>query len=237
MTPLRLAPWAAALGVALQIVFGNASAQTLEDIKADLPRIEVTAIRDPALMAYKDVVMMRKVFAQWEKTSIRAGLKVVNTSTGKAPHNLRVSFSADGKTTDIPLRSGFILLDELPASDDPEAEFVSNMRKGTLKMKILLVLHTKNVAQVRMGDVAKAIEVGNDARGQLPWYLRLVVPKFEGASACFADATGTVKIGTSDAKKVLDASPVENCVSFKTTIATDDAAIEFSQNFLYLLLQ
>ncbi|MGO4382086.1 hypothetical protein [Pseudoduganella sp. RAF53_2] len=228
---------ATALAMTLQLVFVNTSAQTLEAIDPNLPKIEVTGFRDPELMEYKDVVTIRNAFSHLDKTPIRVALRVTNRRTGKAPRNLRINFLADGKQTEIPVRSGLILLDELPVSENPDAEFVSNMRKGSLKMEILLALHTEDLGQVQMSDVRKALEIGNDALGKLPWYLRLILPKLESALACFAEENGSVTIGKTGAQKTLDASPAENCVEFKPAISTNDAPIEFSKSFLYLRLQ
>ena len=228
-------------GMLLAQLAGAVQAQEAGDAPPPMVTVEVTGVRDPALMPYRDVVMLRDVFAQAGHSIIRPGIRVVSRQHGKPVPGLRVQFHADAQQREVPLRAGFALLAELPVTSDPEAEFLTNQRKGSLTMEIVLTVEVNDPARITMREALKAIDEGNRLRGSvLPWYLRLVAPKFERIAACF-DATGqaTVPRATVEgaARQVLEASPADDCITIKPSRADRDGVIDLDRPPLFIRVQ
>lgn len=200
--------------------------------------VQITGTRDPALLPYADVVMLRRVFAEASGAdAIRAGIKVSSKHDGKRVENLQVKFSADGKQTELPLKSGFVLLSELPTTDDAQAEFLTNKRKGSLQIEILLTVELKDSQHFTFGELVRAIEQGNKIRSALfPWYLRLAVPRFQRADVCFAASGGSASIIQGELRQELSASIANDCLPLKLDKAASETIIDLNKMPLYVRL-
>ncbi len=232
--------WAAAILLA-QLTGGVQAQETGDAPVPPMVTVEVAGVRDPALMAYRDVVMLRDVFAQAGASIIRPGIRVASRQHGQPVPGLRVQFHADGRQREVPLRAGFALLAELPVTSDPDAEFLTNQRRGSLAMEVVLTAEVNDPARITMREALQAIDEGNRLRGSvLPWYLRLVAPKFERIAACF-DTSGqaTVPRATVEgaARQVLEASPADGCITIKPSRADRDGVIELDRPPLFIRVQ
>lgn len=218
-----------AAGVLALAMLPGVRAQVPPEVDAPVQTVQITGTRDPALLTYRDVAMLRSVFSHADASAVRVGLQVTARRDGKPVPNLRVQFVADGQKTDIPLKAGFILLNDLPATDDPDAEFLSNQRKGSLKMEVLLLAGVQDPEHFFAHEINQAIGQANKIRSTvLPWYLRIMTPKYESAAACFADPAGTLTVAQGAERRVLAASPSDDCVAFKPL--RDGSATEYELN-------
>lgn len=200
--------------------------------------IQISGMRDPALLPYADVVMLRKVFsAASDGTTIRPGIKVSSRRDGQPVKNLRVTFAAEGRETELPLKSGYVLLSELPETGDAQAEFLTNQRKGSLRMEILLTVELKDAQHFSLGELTRAIDDGKRIRRSLlPWYLRLIVPKFDRAAVCFADAGGAATIVQGERRHILSASSADDCLLLPVSNASSETVFDLNKPALYVRL-
>lgn len=179
--------------------------------------IEVTSIRDPGVMSYGDVEKIRNLFKDNEiSRSIRPGFRIVSRGSGTPIEGLEVRLYADAITIPVPLNSGYVALHDLPVTDDPEAEFLSNQRKGSLHMQLVLGVVTKERSRFTGMELANALEDANTVRNTiLPWYWRLLLPKFSGVVVCFSAPGGAVETGNTTSHKMITARGVDGCLELK----------------------
>jgi hypothetical protein len=182
--------------------------------------------------------MFRRVFANDNvPRSIAPGLRVSRRKDGIPVPNLLIQFSSNGTTTPLPLQSGFARLDELPVTDDLQAEFLSNQRKGSLQIEILLTVELKDRQHFSYGELMQAIDDGNKVRSKVvPWYLHLLVPKFQEVAACFAGEGGTATVGARDGQRAITANGAANCLVLKPNAAQAESAVTLNRPPLYVRL-
>ena len=225
---------------ALLLLLLSPCALAQDDVANEQPVqvVQISGTRDPALLPYADVVMLRSVFAEAPGAgAIRAGIKVSSKQDGGKVENLHVNFAANGKQTELPLKSGFVLLSELPTSEDPKAEFLTNKRKGSLRIEILLTVELKDSQHFTLGELARTMEQGNKIRSTvLPWYLRLVVPKFQRADVCFAAPGGSASIIRGELRQELSASSSDDCLPLQLDRAASETIVDLNQMPLYVRL-
>jgi hypothetical protein len=207
---------------------------------ADAPpmqTVQVRGVRDPALMPYADLVMMRRLFADDAvPSSILPGLRVTGSQDGEPVAGLEIVLAAHGQQMPVPLAAGFALLRQLPASDDAQAEFRSNQRRGSLRMEILLTVALPNAHRFTVGALRRAIDDGNRVRATvLPWYLRLLAPRFSETAICFAAENATLTVG--GAARAAVRSHGASCVTLRPAQEDDAAVIEADETPLYIQLR
>jgi hypothetical protein len=207
---------------------------------ADAPpmqTVQVRGVRDPALMPYADLVMMRRLFADNAvPSSILPGLRVAGGKDGEPVAGLEIVLAAHGQQMPVPLTAGFALLRQLPVSDDAPAEFRSNQRRGSLRMEILLTVALPDARRFTAGELRRAIDDGNRVRATvLPWYLRLLAPRFSETAICFAAASAALTVG--GAARAAVRSHGANCVTLRPAQEDDAAVIEADQTPLYIQLR
>jgi hypothetical protein len=227
--------------IAHLLLLQAAVAQEKQAQDADEPpmqTVQVVSTRDPALMPYSDIVMFRRVFASDHvPKSIAPGLRVSRKKDGMTVQNLLIRFSSNGTATPLPLRSGFARLDELPVTDDPQAEFLSNQRKGSLQIEVLLTVELQDPQHFSYGQLMQAIDDANKVRSTvLPWYLRLLVPKFQEVAACFAGEGGAAIVGAGESLRVVTANGAADCLVLKPNAAQAESAVTLSRPPLYVRL-
>lgn len=211
-----------------------------DDVAAEAPvqTVQIRGIRDPALLPYADVVMLRRVFAGASGGgAIRAGIKVSSKQEGGQVENLHVSLAADGKRIEVPLKSGFVPLAELPTTDDAAAEFLTNQRKGALQIEILLIAELRDPRRFALGELAQALDQGNGIRRRLlPWYVRAVVPAFQRADVCFAAPGGEASIVQGGLHRVISAS-ASDCLTLPLDNVAGETGVELNTTPLYVRLR
>ncbi|MGB9989376.1 hypothetical protein [Pseudoduganella rhizocola] len=201
------------------------------------PSVQVKGVRDPALMPYADLVMMRRVFADAAMpASILPALRVTGRSSGEPVPGLAVVLAARDAVLPVPLEAGFALLRQLPVSDDAEAEFRSNQRKGSLRMELLLTVALENPRRFPAGELGRAIDDGNRVRATvLPWYLRLLAPRFSEVAVCFAAPGATVSVA--GVPRVAEPDHGSHCLALRPQENDAAALIETDTAPLYLQLR
>lgn len=236
---MRASLFALAVAVLLPLLASPlAFAQSEGSGEPPMQSIQISGMRDPALLPYADVVMLRKVFsAVSDTTTIRAGIKVTSRRNGQPVENLRVTFAAEGRETELPLKSGFVLLSELPETGDAQAEFLTNQRKGSLRMEILLTVKLKDAQHFSLGELTRAIDDGKRIRRSLlPWYLRLIVPSFDRAEVCFADAGGAATIVQGERRDILSVSSSDNCTQLPISNASSETFFDLNKPAIFVRL-
>jgi hypothetical protein len=205
--------------------------------EAEIQTVQVRGVRDPALMPYADLVMMRRVFAeQAMPPSIVPALRVSSSKTGAPVAGLEIVLAAHGESTPVPLAAGFALLRQLPVSDDAQAEFRSNQRQGSLRAEILLTVALNDARRFTVGELRRAIDDGNRVRGTiLPWYLRLLAPRFSEAAICFAAQDATLSVA--GVARAAAPSHGAGCVTLRPAQEDEAAVIETAEAPLYVQLR
>ncbi|MBI3731559.1 MAG: hypothetical protein HY254_24940 [Burkholderiales bacterium] len=209
-TPTR---YIAALAIMLASVSGQVSAQTNAPASApasssasasasasatsteELQSVEVKAIRDPAIMPYKVAYeLMSKVRAA-SKDKVQILIRITSAKSHAPVPNLNIYL--DGKNTHQQLEisaTGFINVPLDQAAYADGAEFVTNQKKGSMEVNILLLPKLPQDV-FKYADISESIEAAQLAIKELvPWYLRLFMPSVNGIGICYAEQNQTVLV-------------------------------------------
>ncbi len=161
----------------------------------ELQSVEVKAIRDPAIMPYKVAYeLMSKVRAA-SKDKVQILIRITSAKSHAPVPNLNIYL--DGKNTHQQLEisaTGFINVPLDQAAYADGAEFVTNQKKGSMEVNILLLPKLPQDV-FKYADISESIEAAQLAIKELvPWYLRLFMPSVSGIGICYAEQNQTVLV-------------------------------------------
>lgn len=177
------------LALSLLTLFHGAAAQA-EDT-SQVESVQVTGVRDAGLVPYAELDKLRNklVAAAGPHDKVRIMLRLVGMESGLPVPGTRVSLWTEDAVYPMPLKNGFIALDDVPRTDDATAQFSSNKKKGSLSVELYLFAVLPDAQQFSAGDALAAMRQANQIRDEVvPWYFRVFAPRFERLEACGATA-------------------------------------------------
>jgi len=203
-------------------------ASVAENKADELQSVEVKAIRDPAIMPYKVAYeLMSKVRAA-SKDKVQILIRITSSKTHAPVPNLNIYL--DGKNTHQQLEisaTGFVNVPLDQAAYADGAEFVTNQKKGSMEVNILLLPKLPQDV-FKYSDISESIEAAQLAIKELvPWYLRIFMPSVSGIGICYAGQNQTVLVKGSEEQQLpanSDATdPLKNKVHCARFAAKDAA--------------
>ena len=174
----------------------------------EVPAVQITGVRDPAMMPYKEAYQFLSRIGKVSGDRIESVIRVLSAKTKKPVPGLELHLRGDQTFEKIPVSAQGVVsvpLNERALAD--HAEFVTNQKKGTLQadLRLLPRLPSENPTY---GDVLASLDAGRRAVKELiPWYLRLFVGSLKTVAICYPDNTRQVQVrGLSGAIAVRPAS-------------------------------
>ncbi|MFZ6641678.1 hypothetical protein ACO0LL_18190 [Undibacterium sp. TC4M20W] len=173
----------------------SSSASAAETAAEELQSVEVKAVRDPAIMPYKVAYeLMSKVRAA-SKDKVQIQIRITSAKTHAPVPNL--SIYLDGKNTRQQLdisATGFVNVPLDQAAYADGAEFVTNQKKGSMEVNILLLPKLPQDV-FKYADISDSIEAAQMAIKELvPWYFRVFMPSVNSIGICYAGQNQTVLV-------------------------------------------
>ncbi|MFZ6766621.1 hypothetical protein ACO0LM_06000 [Undibacterium sp. Di26W] len=208
----------------------SASASSSSGTADELQSVEVKAIRDPAILPYKTAYELISKVRAASKDKVQILIRITSAKSHAPVPNLNIYL--DGKATHQQLQispSGFITVPLDQAAYADGAEFVTNQKKGSMEVNILLLPKLPQDV-FKYADISESIEAARLAIKELvPWYLRLFMPSVDGVGICYADQNQTVLVKGSEEVHLAANSDATDPLKNKlhcAKIAAKDAAKE-----------
>ena len=171
-----------------------------EDLPQQIERVEVRAVRDPAMMPYKDAYSMLSKFQSTDKYD-RLDLKVMVISKDKTIKPSAIALRLVGDTLDVPITvavDGRVQVPLLPEALLDNAEIVSNQPKKSLEAHAEFVIRLPVTQRYSYREVMGVLPQADQAlREFVPWYLRWLAPSFSAVEFRFVQgvrATAVVQL-------------------------------------------
>ncbi len=171
-----------------------------EELTQQIERVEVRALRDPAMMPYKDAYNMLSKFQSTDKYD-RLDLKVKVVSKDKTIKPSAIALRLVGDTLDVPIAvaaDGRVQVPLLPEALLDNAEIVSNQPKKSLQAHAEFVMRLPVAQRYSYREVMGVLPQADQAlREFVPWYLRWLAPSFSAVEFRFAEgvrATAAVRL-------------------------------------------
>lgn len=164
---------------------GIARAQETPPDELPVQTVQVSGVRDPAIMPYREYHELMLALRNATQDHVAFQIRVTSSKTKQPLEGLEIVLR--GPNTDEKLAispTGFVTVPLNQAAYDDHAEFISNKKKGAIRVELFLV--PRLPAPIRYADMQAAIKAANAARKELfPWYLRLLIPSVQGVGLCY----------------------------------------------------
>lgn len=195
-------------------------AQTPE---ADVPEqnVQIVSVRDPAIMPYKAAYETLKKVADSSHGRVRFVIKVTSEKTHAPFTDLEITLQGDKTFEKLAISpEGYLTVPLSQAAYDDHADFLTNKKKGTLRVEFFLVPALAGES-FSYADVSSSIESARAALAQiLPWYVRLVMPSVKQIGICYPDKTQVVSIsGSAEAVRAATAEETDPVTEAKVYCA------------------
>lgn len=181
---------ASLIAAACTLSGGLSAQENPSDASADAPiqSVRVNGVRDPAMMPYEMVYSMLTKVGQASQGKVDMVVKVVSAKTMQPMPDLEVALRGEKEFEQLPLTAdGFLTVPLSQARVDDKAVFLTNKKKGSLKVEFFFVPRLP-AQQLRLGDIADSIAAARQARTHLvPWYLRPFFPSISEIKLCYPD--------------------------------------------------
>ncbi|QYF92052.1 hypothetical protein KY495_14880 [Massilia sp. PAMC28688] len=179
-----LSPWLAAQ-----------ESQPHGDGEAPIQSIQVNGVRDPAMLPYEAIYSMLSKVAQVSDGKVDMAIKVVSAKTMQPMPDLEVALQGDKDFEKLPSTpDGFLTVPLSQARVDDKAVFLTNKKKGSLKVEFFFVPRLP-AGPLRLGDIADSIAAVRQSRKLVvPWYLRPFFPSISEVRLCYPDGKQHVTI-------------------------------------------
>jgi hypothetical protein len=189
------------LVAALSVVpLAPAWAQTPEaQTEAPLQSVQVTGVKDPAIMPYKKVYETLNQVTKVSNGRVKFVIKVTSTETHQPIADLDISLRGEKTFEKINISpAGFITVPLSREAYEDGAEFVTNKKKGVMHVQFYL-LPKLSAESFSYGEVVDSIEAARAALAEIiPWYWRLLMPSIKGVGICYPDKQQSVLISNSE---------------------------------------
>jgi hypothetical protein len=187
-----------ALCATLSIVSPSPAWSQTPEPEAPVQSVQITGVRDPAIMPYKTAYEMLNKVASVSNGRVQLLIKVTSAQTRTPIPDLDISLQGEQTFEKLTISpSGFI---SVPLSEEiyhDRAEFLTNKKKGSLSVEFYLVpkLSGENLSY---GEIVDGIQAARRALAQIiPWYLRFLMPSINGVGICYPDNHQTVLVSKS----------------------------------------
>jgi len=181
----------AVLFLGLAIACGCARAQDPVEPQA----VVVERVRDPAMVPYRRGYEISRRVQAAAGDHVEMVFRVISAKTKQPVPGLEISIEGSrsfGKLGISPEGFFTIPLDEAALRDG--AEFVTNQKKGSLELGLVLRPRLPS-AGMRYSMVVDSLTGARKALHEIvPWYLRIFVPGIKALGICYAQDGGRVEI-------------------------------------------
>lgn len=150
--------------------------------------IQVTGVRDPAMLPYQTAFDMLTRIDKVSNGKVNMLVRVTSAQNGRPVPDLEVTLQGSTNTEKLALSPNGLLA--IPLSQgrlDDKAVFLTNKKKGSLKVEYFLVPELA-AGSFSFDDVAASMSAARRAHKEiLPWYLRLFIPAIKEVRICYPD--------------------------------------------------
>ncbi|KPC49362.1 hypothetical protein [Amantichitinum ursilacus] len=180
---------------------------------SEVASASVTGMHDAGLILYSKVDELRQALLEDadKHDKVRVMFRVVSAANQQPMPDVKINLWTEDAVYPVPLKNNFLALDDIPRTNDPEAQFSSNKKKGALEFDLYLFAVLPDTQRFSAADALAAIDQANAIRtAVVPWYFRVFIPRFERLEAC----STTPPVYTLDGQSWAAAPSVEaGCVS------------------------
>ncbi|NRR29268.1 hypothetical protein HSX11_03620 [Oxalobacteraceae bacterium] len=160
-----------------------------------VPSIQVTGVRDPAILPYKTAYDFLSKVRSASEDHVQLQIRVLSSKSKEPLPGLDISLVGEHTFEKLKISpDGFITVPMSREALVDNAEFVTNQKKGALQVHFFLVpkLPPDNI---KYADVVRTIKAAQAARVVIfPWYMRILIPSINGIGLCYADPAQAVTI-------------------------------------------
>lgn len=157
--------------------------------------VEITAVRDPAIMPYQKAYQMMTRLNALDLQDLRLSLRVLDAKSRKAVPDLQISL--EGKESRQKLKiseTGEVVIPLDAKAYEEGAEFIANKKRHSLIVDIQLFPILPG-SSFSFHEVQAATNSATRAlREIVPWYYRLFLPNPKGVAICYADTSHQVEL-------------------------------------------
>lgn len=182
-------------GTLLALLVASGVARADEPASGDATGIVVERVRDPAMVPYRKGYELTRRVRDAAGGHVGLLFRVLSAKSKEPVPGLQIAIegSRSHGMLDISPDGVFSLpLDEDAVQD--QAEFVSNQKKGSLVLSIILKPELPREG-LRYSMIVDAIQGARHAlREIVPWYYRLFLPSVKGVGICFAEPGKAVEV-------------------------------------------
>ncbi|GGX34241.1 hypothetical protein [Undibacterium squillarum] len=150
------------------------------------PAIEVKALRDPAIMPYKQAYEMLTGIQKATQDKVRVIIRVLASGTRQQIPDLQIRLESNENRWPVPVSDkGIIDVPVIAKAYAEGAEFVTNQKKGSLGADLTLVpvLPPDGFSAAQIRD---SLDAGRTAlREMVPWYYRIFISNPKGVAVCY----------------------------------------------------
>ena len=163
----------------------TASATASQSQETVPPAVEVKALRDPAIMPYKQAYEMLTSIQKATQDKVKVLVRVT-AKTQKTIPDLHIRLESNETRLPVPVSENGIVDIPLSAKAYAEgAEFVTNQKKSTLSAHITLIPNLP-ANGFQASEVQDSLNASIKAmREFVPWYYRIFIPNPKGVAVCY----------------------------------------------------
>lgn len=163
-----------------------AAATASQPAETTAPAIEVKALRDPAIMPYKQAYEMLTGIQKATQDKVKVIIRVLASGTRQQIPDLQIRLESDENRWPVPVSDkGIIDVPVIAKAYTEGAEFVTNQKKGSLGADLTLVpvLPQDGFSAAQLRD---SLDAGRTALRELvPWYYRIFISNPKGVAVCY----------------------------------------------------
>jgi Protein of unknown function (DUF2987) len=153
-------------------------AQTTEAVPQQIEKIEISGLRSPDMMPYKDAYEYLQKLNQKPHDKIAVRMRIVPQNKNLSLHDIKITLRGDKTNRAIPIADdGLIEVPLEKALVDDNAEFVTNQKKNSLQVHVNIDVSLPTNSPLRYRYLSEALVQARDSVKQIvPWYVRWLVP-------------------------------------------------------------
>jgi hypothetical protein len=148
-------------------------------------------------------------------------IKVTSEKTHAPFTDLEIALQGDNTFEKLAISpEGFLTVPLSQAAYDDHADFLTNKKKGTLRVEFFLV-PALGGEHFSYADVSSSIDSARAVLARiLPWYVRLLIPSIKQVGICYPDKTQVVSIsGSTEAARAASAEETDPVTEAKVYCA------------------
>lgn len=165
------------------------------DTETPAQTVQVTGVRDPVMLPYEKAFDTLTRINKVSDGKMDMLIRVVSAQTNQPLPDLEVGLQGNVNQEKLTLSpDGFLTVPLSQSRLDDKAVFVTNKKKGSLKVEYFFVPKLPKDS-FRFGDIAASIAAANRAREEvMPWYLRLLSPSIKEVLICYPNDKNEISV-------------------------------------------